>query len=87
VMMGQASLEVFCVHLLCVFLALILLGGRPIFSGWQAAVIVVISVSALLVTGQVIASRRARKRERLAPPIQAVSPSGYEKVPAPEKAA
>jgi len=87
VMMGQASLEVFCVHLLCVFSALILLGGRPIFSGWQAAVVVVISVSALLVTGQVIASRRARKRERLAPQIQAVPPSGYEKVPAPEKAA
>jgi hypothetical protein len=57
------------------------------FSGWQAVVVVLISVLALLVTGQVIASRRARKRERLVPQKQAASPSGYEREPAPEKAA
>src|SRR5579885_1779796 len=36
VMLGQASLPVFCVHLLCVFVALTMMGGNSELSGWEA---------------------------------------------------
>ncbi|HEX3741272.1 MAG TPA: OpgC domain-containing protein [Terriglobales bacterium] len=60
VMLGQASLPVFCVHLLCVFFALTIMGNKAMLTGWVAAVVVVTSFSALLLTA-VIANRRAIK--------------------------
>lgn len=60
VMLGQASLQVFCVHLLCVFFALTILGPRDILSGWQGAALVVVSLSALLLTAKVTAWRKMR---------------------------
>jgi hypothetical protein len=59
VMMAQASLPVFCVHLLCVFIALTIMGNNPVVSGWQAVAVILISVSSLLLTARIAASRRA----------------------------
>jgi hypothetical protein len=60
VMLGQASLPVFCVHLLCVFFALTVMGNNPMLTGWPAVALIVASFSALLLTATV-ASRRATK--------------------------
>ena len=64
VLMGQASLEVFCVHLFCVFVALIAVRGNPVLTGWVAAATIVISLSAMLLTGIVMANRRATRADR-----------------------
>jgi len=59
-MLGQASLPVFCVHLLCVFFALTVMGTNVMLTGWPAAVLVVVSFTALLITA-IVANRRAVK--------------------------
>ena len=68
IMLGQASLPVFCVHLLCVFVALTVMGNDPMLQGWKAIVAVLASLSALLVTAKIAASRRAKARENLSKP-------------------
>jgi hypothetical protein len=60
VMLGQASLPVFCVHLLLVFSALTFMGSNSGVYGWRAVVLVVGSLSALLVTAIVVVKRRQR---------------------------
>jgi hypothetical protein len=59
-MMGQASLPVFCVHLLLVFSALTFMGSNSGVYGWRAVVLVVGSLSALLITAIVVVKRRQR---------------------------
>ncbi|HEY7354769.1 MAG TPA: OpgC domain-containing protein [Terriglobales bacterium] len=68
VRMGQASLAVFCVHLLCVFSALTLMGNNAFITGWQAIVVIAGSLSALLLTAIVVTKRRehAAREMRLA---------------------
>ncbi len=58
VMLGQKSLDVFCVHLVCVFCALTAVGSRPVVTGWAAVALVLSSWSALFVAAAV--SRRGR---------------------------
>ncbi len=85
VMLGQASLPVFCVHLLCVFFALTIMKNDPIIGGWKAIVVVLSSLSALLLTAKIATNRRAKARENprnLQPP-----PAGYETRLAIEKVA
>jgi hypothetical protein len=60
VMMGQASLPVFCTHLLCVFFALTIMGNNPVVSGWQAIIVVLISLSSLLLTARIAANGRTK---------------------------
>jgi len=60
VMLGQASLPVFCVHLLCVFFALTIMKNDPILGGWKAIVIILASLAALLLTAKVATDRRAK---------------------------
>jgi hypothetical protein len=60
IMLGQASLPVFCVHLLCVFIALTIMKNDPILGGWKAIVVVLASLSALLLTAKIAANRRAQ---------------------------
>jgi hypothetical protein len=61
VMLGSASLEVFCVHLLCVFSALIILRDRPVIRGWAAGALILASWSAMLLTAAlVIRAKRVR---------------------------
>jgi hypothetical protein len=63
VMLGKASLEVFCVHLLCVFSALLVLGDRPAIRGWGAVALVLGSWSAMFLTAALVARvRRSRPR-------------------------
>ncbi|MBO0911085.1 MAG: OpgC domain-containing protein [Acidobacteria bacterium] len=62
VMLGQASLPVFCIHLLCVFLALTIMGNNAFITGWRAVALVVGSISALMVTAVVVIRNRERNR-------------------------
>ena len=63
VMLGQTSLYVFCVHLLCVFVALTIMGNNAAIYGWQAVVLVVASLAALLITAAVVTTKRGRPAE------------------------
>jgi len=87
VMLGQASLPVFCVHLLCVFFALTIMKNDPIIGGWKAVVIILASLSALLLTAKVATNRRAKARGNRAtgPKLQTTPPVGYEPGLATEK--
>jgi hypothetical protein len=60
VMLGQASLAVFCVHLLCVFCALTIMGNNAMIGGWRAVALVLGSLSALLLTALFVTNRRKR---------------------------
>ncbi|HUK65226.1 MAG TPA: OpgC domain-containing protein [Anaeromyxobacteraceae bacterium] len=60
VLLGQASLEVFCVHLMCVFFALTVMGSRPQIRGPAALVLVAASCAALFLTATLVTRRRAR---------------------------
>jgi len=62
VMLGQASLPVFCIHLLAVFLALTIMGNRDFIAGWRAVALVIGSISALMVTAVVVTRGRERSR-------------------------
>jgi hypothetical protein len=77
IMMGQASLPVFCVQLLCVFCALTIMGNDPIISGWKAIVVIVGSLSVLLLTAKIAAIRRAKAGE-IPDKVQPRNPAGYE---------
>jgi hypothetical protein len=80
VMLGQASLTVFCVHLLCVFFALTMMKNDPIIRDWKAVVVVLGSLSALLLTAKVTTHRRAKAgRNRAASPeLPTSAPPHYE---------
>jgi hypothetical protein len=85
VMLGQASLPVFCVHLLCVFFALTIMKNDPILGGWKAIVMIFVSLSALLLTAKIAANRRTKDGadpRNLKPPT-----AGYEPTLAIEKVA
>lgn len=60
VMLGQTSLPVFCVHLLCVFIALTIMGNDPVIRDWKAIVVTLGSLSALLLTAKIATNRRAK---------------------------
>ena len=77
VMLGQASLAVFCVHLLCIFCALTVMGNDPMIRGWKAIVIILASLSALLLTAKIAARRRA-KAGGIPPQVQPPARVGYE---------
>ena len=80
VMLGQSSLPVFCVHLLCVFIALTIMRNDPIIGGWKAIVIILASLSALLLTAKIATNRRGHSRGNLATGSKVPIPpvAGYE---------
>src|SRR5258707_9970984 len=88
VMMGQASLPVFCVHLLCVFFALTIMGTDPIMRDWKAVVIVIGSLSAVLVTAKFATNLRAKagRNRATGPKLPIPPPAGYEPGLATQKA-
>src|SRR6266849_976535 len=53
VLLGQASLQVFCVHLLFTFAGLTLLGNAAMLSAWQQLTLLVATLAAMLLTAKV----------------------------------
>jgi hypothetical protein len=89
VMLGQASLPVFCVHLLCVFFALTIMKNAPMLGGWKAIVVILASLSALFVTAKIANNRRAKAAENRAsePEFPTAPRAGYKPGLAKENAA
>ena len=63
VLMGQSSLQVFCVHLLCCFAGLTLLGNAARISGWRQAELLTATFAAMLFTAKIFSKSEA-KHER-----------------------
>jgi len=68
VMLGQSSLQVFCVHLLFCFGGLTLLGSETMLSGWTQAALFVGTIAAMLGMARIV-SRSAEKAERVGPQV------------------
>jgi hypothetical protein len=60
VMLGQASLQVFCVHLLCTFAGLTLLGHATMLSAWQQIALLAGTLGAMLLTAKVFSKSEAK---------------------------
>jgi len=63
VMMGQSSLQVFCVHLLFCFAGLTLLGNASMLSGWRQFALLSATFTAMLLTAKLFSKSEA-KQER-----------------------
>jgi hypothetical protein len=63
VLLGQASLQVFCVHILFCFAGLTLLGTAAALSGWKQLTLVVVTLAAMLLTAKFF-SKSEGKTER-----------------------
>jgi hypothetical protein len=63
VLMGQSSLQVFCVHLLFCFAGLTLMGNATMLSGWQQFALVSMTFTAMLITAKIFSKSEA-KHER-----------------------
>src|SRR5258708_17686285 len=57
VMMGQASLQVFCAHLLFCFIGLAIMGGAPMVNGWQQAALLAVALSGMWLTAQIFSRK------------------------------
>src|SRR5207248_1980022 len=66
VLMGQSSLQVFCVHLLFCFAGLTLMGSAAMLSGWRQAGLLIATFSAMLLTA-ILFSKSEAKQEKNAP--------------------
>jgi hypothetical protein len=64
VLMGQSSLQVFCVHLLCCFAGLTLLGNASIISGWRQAELLTATFAAMLFTAKLFSKSEAKHERR-----------------------
>ena len=60
VLLGQASLQVFCAHLLFCFVGLTLMGTADRVSGWQQIALLAATFSGLLLTAKLFAKSEAR---------------------------
>jgi hypothetical protein len=59
VLLGRASIQVFCAHLLFCFVGLAVMGTRSTVSGWQQAVLLALTLGALYLTARLFAKRDA----------------------------
>jgi len=60
VLLGQASLQVFCVHLLFTFAGLTLLGNAAMLSAWEQIALVATTLGAMLLTAKVFSKSEAK---------------------------
>jgi hypothetical protein len=64
VMLGQASLQVFCVHLLFTFAGLTLLGNATMLSAWQQTALLVTTLAAMLLTAKLFSKSEAKVEKK-----------------------
>ena len=60
VLLGQSSLQVFCVHLLFCFAGLTLLGNASMLSGWQQLLLLSTTIAGMLITAKLFSKSEAR---------------------------
>jgi hypothetical protein len=62
VLLGRASIQVFCAHLFFCFLGLAIMGTRSMVKGWQQGVLILLTLSALYVTARIFSKSKAPAR-------------------------
>jgi hypothetical protein len=67
VLMGQSSLQVFCVHLLCCFAGLTLLGNASRISGWRQVDLLAGTFAAMLFTAKLFSKSEAKHEPKPKP--------------------
>ena len=60
VLLGQASLQVFCVHLLFTFAGLTLLGNAAMLSAWEQIVLLAATLGAMLLTAKIFSKSESK---------------------------
>ena len=60
VLLGQSSLQVFCVHLLFCFAGLTLLGNASMLSGWQQVSLLSATLAGMLITAKLFSKSEAK---------------------------
>jgi hypothetical protein len=73
VMLGQSSLQVFCVHLLCCFAGLTLLGNASMLSRWQQVALLSGTFAAMLATAKIFSKSEAKHERQPKPEIAAAA--------------
>jgi len=63
ILMGQASLQVFCVHLLFCFGGLTLLGNATMLSAWQQIMLLIVTFTGLLMTAVAFPKEKVARGE------------------------
>jgi hypothetical protein len=63
VLLGQSSLQVFCVHLLFCFAGLTLMGNASMLNGWRQFALLSVTLTAMLITAKIFSKSEA-KNER-----------------------
>jgi hypothetical protein len=84
VLLGQASLQVFCVHLLFTFVGLTLLRNAPMLPVWQQVTLLAATLAGMLLTAKIFSKSEAkteRKGDR-APETPQVEPTATAALPA-----
>ena len=78
VMMGQSSLQVFCVHLLFCFAGLTLMGNAPMLSGWRQFALLSATFTAMLVTARLFSKSEAKheRQPKTGIPSESGTPTG-----------
>lgn len=66
VLLGQSSLQVFCVHLLFCFAGLTLMGNASMLNGWRQFALLSMTFTAMLITAKIFSKSEA-KNERQGP--------------------
>ncbi|HEX8817133.1 MAG TPA: OpgC domain-containing protein [Terriglobales bacterium] len=60
VLLGQSSLQVFCVHLLFVFAGLTLMGNASMLNGWRQTALITVTFAAMFITAKVFSKSEAK---------------------------
>ena len=68
VMLGQASLQVFCAHLFFCFFGLTMMGNASMVSGWRQVLLLALTFSALLFTAKIFAKQPPKPEPRRTSP-------------------
>ncbi len=71
VLMGQSSLQVFCMHLLCCFGGLTLLGNASMLSGWRQIALLTGTFAAMLATAKIFSKSEAKQERQPKPELVA----------------
>ena len=69
VMLGQASLQVFCAHLFFCFFGLTMMGNASMVSGWRQVLLLALTFSALFFTAKIFAKQPKLEPRRTSPAL------------------
>src|ERR1700735_3500761 len=64
VLLGQSSLQVFCVHLLFCFAGLTLMGNASMLNGWRQLTLLGVTFTAMFVTAKIFSKSEAKSEPR-----------------------